>query len=129
MQTLGGSMSTSLPSEATPRRSRLPVVACFIILVLEGYDLAMFGAVVPYLLDYASWHMTAAEIGVIGSTSGIGLVIGAFCAAFMVDKFGRKSVLLLSTAVFSGGVLVSAIALTPLIMGLGRLLTGLEPAL
>ncbi|WP_269507252.1 MFS transporter [Burkholderia sp. IMCC1007] len=118
-------MSASLSPEIEPRSSRLPVVVCFIILVLEGYDLAMFGTIAPSLLDYVSWQMTASEIGVIGSASGIGLVIGAFSAAFLVDRFGRKSVLLTSTAIFSGGMLVSSMAPTPLIMGLGRVLTGL----
>jgi AAHS family benzoate transporter-like MFS transporter len=72
-------------------RGRLHVVvACFLILLCEGYDLAMFGSIVPSLRTYAAWNLSAETIGYMGSASVLGMLCGAALAAWLADRVGRR---------------------------------------
>src|ERR671910_1249287 len=67
---------------ATNQRTRLGgynlttlgvVAICFVTIVFDGYDLIVYGAVVPALLEYREWDLTAVEAGAIGSYALIGM--------------------------------------------------------
>jgi len=79
-----------------------PVVGlCLMALVLEGYDLLMYGTVVPSLLTYAPWDLDATDVGMLGSLTGIGMLVGALLAAAVADRWGRRRTLLAAVITFS----------------------------
>lgn len=48
----------------TARPTTAPVIGlCLMALVLEGYDLLMYGTVVPSLLAYEPWQLDATTSG------------------------------------------------------------------
>ena len=52
-------MTPGSPSEARAGHEGLLVVAiCFLTVIFDGYDLIVYGAVVPSLLDEPGWHLT-----------------------------------------------------------------------
>lgn len=77
--------------------------------VMEAFDIGMIGQVVLVLKNL--WHMDAGTIGILGSCSTAGVVIGTACAGFLTDRFGRKKILLWGVFIFTFFTLVgSAIA-------------------
>ncbi|MEE2061365.1 MFS transporter [Rhodococcus artemisiae] len=114
------------PPATLKRRSPLLVVAlCFAVIVLDGYDLMIFGAIVPVLLDFQEWGLGAGEVGIIGSLTTLGMLVGALLVGTLSDIFGRRRVFLISTIWFSAMTLLSAVAPTPELFGGLRLLAGI----
>lgn len=108
------------------RPSSAPVIGlCLLALILEGYDLLMYGTVVPSLLTYAPWNLDAAAVGMLGSLAGLGMLVGALVAAAVADRWGRRRTLLIAVTVFSVAMGLCAFAPTPTVFGIGRLAVGL----
>ncbi|KXF48927.1 amino acid transporter [Rhodococcus sp. SC4] len=111
-------------------RARIPPTApvvglCLMALVLEGYDLLMYGTVVPSLLQYTPWDLDATDVGMLGSLTGIGMLVGALLAAAVADRWGRRRTLLAAVVMFSTAMGACAIAPTPEVFGAGRFAVGL----
>ncbi|WP_206951777.1 MFS transporter [Trinickia acidisoli] len=105
------------------RLQKLVLVLGFCIIALEGFDLAVMGFIVPVLKQ--QWHLTSRALGPALSAAQIGLVLGAVAAGPLADRLGRKSVLLLSVAVFGATTLLAATADSLPQLILFRFLTGL----
>lgn len=91
-----------------------PVVGlCLMALVLEGYDLLMYGTVVPSLLSYDPWNLEPTQVGLLGSLAGLGMLVGALLAAAVTDRWGRRRTLLAAVLTFSVAMGVCAIAPQP----------------
>ncbi|MEV0283875.1 aromatic acid/H+ symport family MFS transporter [Kribbella sp. NPDC050820] len=113
---------------ATIARSRagLWVVAiCFVTIVFDGYDLIVYGAVVPSLLKNPDWQLTAAQAGAIGSYALTGMVIGTLCVGALTDIVGRRRIMFASIIWFSLAMGATALAPNPEVFGLLRFVTGL----
>ncbi|NEB03498.1 MFS transporter [Streptomyces sp. SID13726] len=111
---------------STPSRGRLHVVAaCFLILLCEGYDLAMFGSIVPSLRSYGAWHLSAETIGLMGSASVLGMLCGAAGAAWLADRFGRRPLMIGAVVLFSLAMGAGAVAPSAAIFLVLRFLVGL----
>ncbi|MGV8873516.1 MAG: MFS transporter [Rhodococcus sp. (in: high G+C Gram-positive bacteria)] len=107
------------------RRNFSPVVAlCLSALTLEGYDLLMYGTVVPSLLAYEPWGLDAATVGILGSVVGIGMLVGALSAGSIADRWGRRRALIAAVALFSAAMGCCAIAPTPEMFGAARFVVG-----
>ncbi|MBY8856896.1 aromatic acid/H+ symport family MFS transporter [Nocardia sp. CA2R105] len=107
-------------------RSGLFVVAlCFLTIVADGYDLIVYGATVPNLLDEPHWHMTAATAGSIGSWTLVGLMVGFLLAGPMTDRIGRRKVMMMGILWFSVGSAICALAQSPEFLGAARFATGI----
>jgi AAHS family benzoate transporter-like MFS transporter len=64
-------------SEGPARRSSLIVVALyFLTIVVDGYDLIVYGSAVPSLLAEPGWNLGPARAGAIGSYALVGMMIG-----------------------------------------------------
>ena len=82
-------------SVATARSQRLLVLGlCFATIVFDGYDLIVYGSVVPELLDYGPWGLTPQRVGTIGSLALAGMLIGALGVGTLTDLVGRRKALL-----------------------------------
>lgn len=103
----------------------LVVALGFAAIVFDGYDLIVFGSVVPALLEHPEWDLTAAEIGAIGSYALIGMLVGAISSGRLTDLFGRRRLFIGCLAWFSIMMIGVAAAPSPELLGLFRFLAGL----
>ncbi|PQP22816.1 MFS transporter [Rhodococcus opacus] len=106
------------------RAPRIVLVLAFLVLMLEGYDIIMYGTVVPSLLTYSSWSVTPEDAGHIGSLAVLGMLFGALGAAVLNDRLGRRRVLIGSVLLFSIAMLAAAAAGSPGQLGAFRFLVG-----
>lgn len=107
-----------------PRTPPVVLALCFGFLTLEGYDLLMYGTVVPALLAYEPWGLAPSDVGHLGSLTVLGMLVGAFVAAAVTDRVGRRVVLLASVALFSLAMAACALAPDPTWFGAARLGVG-----
>lgn len=105
--------------------TRTVTALCLFALVLEGYDILMYGLVVPSLLKYSPWGLDTAQVGWLGSIAPLGMLIGAFVAAALGDRFGRRTTLIGAVAVFSAAMLLCAVAPAYELFATGRFGIGL----
>jgi len=107
-------------------RTALGVVAiCFASIVFDGYDLIVYGTVVPALLEYREWDLTAVEAGAIGSYALIGMLFGAMMVGTITDIVGRRKLMLFCISWFSLFMGLCATAPSPELLGLFRFIAGL----
>ncbi|GAP54103.1 benzoate transport protein [Arthrobacter sp. Hiyo6] len=115
---------SSLP--VRPSKSAAAVIfLCFLAIVFDGYDLVVYGAIVPKLLAYQPWGLTPVQTGAIGSYALAGMFMGAILIGYLTDIVGRRKVMMVSIAAFSLLMLLTAWAPTAELFGLFRFLAGL----
>jgi AAHS family benzoate transporter-like MFS transporter len=103
-------------------RAMLTLVAAFA--VLEGYDLACYGATVPALLADRSMGADASTAGIAGSLVAVGMLCGAALAGAIIVRVGPRRLLLVGGGVFSAGMLVCGLVPSIGPFGLARLVVG-----
>ncbi|MEN9879598.1 MAG: hypothetical protein RIQ55_244 [Pseudomonadota bacterium] len=121
------------PEMSRKRRSTViwVIALAFVGLVFDGYDLVVYGAVLPGFMgpDAAKWigdqALTPKDAGMLGSYAMIGMMLGALVAGTLGDLVGRRKVMLGAIAWFSIGMAVSAMAETLTGFGIWRFITGL----
>lgn len=99
--------------------------ACWLAILAEGYDVGVLGAVLPSLAEYKQWDLSPLELGGLGSYALIGMLIGAMTIGTLSDRIGRKKMMLASVAIFTTMQLAAALAPTPDLFGLFRLIGGI----
>ncbi len=115
---------------ASPRHrsSVLWVVAITAIaIVFDGYDLVVYGAVLPTLMDDPSQlgAISAAQGGALGSYALIGVMVGALLSGAVGDHLGRRRMMLINIVWFSVGMALAAMATSVTMFGLMRFITGI----
>ena len=101
----------------------LILTLCFLILVIDGFHTAVMAFIAPVLSRELS--VSKASLGLVLTSSLIGLALGALVAGPLADRFGRKRVLLASVALCGIGSLISASPTSLDAMSIYRLITGL----
>ncbi|GAB3299101.1 aromatic acid/H+ symport family MFS transporter [Parasphingorhabdus pacifica] len=103
------------------------VLLAAITLIFDGYDLVIYGTVVPTLLHDPSQlgALTPAQAGALGSYALVGVLVGALTAGLVGDHIGRRRMILANITVFSVGMGATAMATNIEIFGLFRFLTGI----
>ena len=101
----------------------LLVAWLFFILMFDGYDVVIYGAVVSTLMD--EWGMSDVMGGAIGSYTVAGTAVGAVIFGLMADKVGRKKVIILCTALFSLFTFLAGFSTGPGIFIVCRIIAGL----
>lgn len=74
----------------------------------DAYDLFIIGAALT--LIKAQWHLSPAQVSLVGSTSLIAAFVGSFLFGRIADVFGRKKVYGIEAAIMVVGALASALA-------------------
>ena len=96
-------------------------------LIFDGYDLVVYGAVLPrFLKDHSQiGQVTPALGGALGSFALIGVLVGALAAGSVGDIVGRRKVMLVAYAWFAVGMGATALVSSTAAFGLLRFLTGI----
>ncbi|MFJ2983218.1 MULTISPECIES: MFS transporter [unclassified Pseudomonas] len=111
-----------IDSQPITHYQRLILVLCFLIVLFDGFDVAVMGFIAPSLMQ--DWGLSRTAFGPVMSAGMVGLAIGAIAAGPYADRLGRKRVLLLAVTGFSLLSLACAFAHTPYELAALRLLTG-----
>ena len=96
---------------------------CLLIILFDGYDLAINGVALPLLMQ--EWGLSAVQAGMLASTALGGMMFGAMFFGSLADKIGRKSVIMICIILFSGFTFWGGFASTPTEFGVLRFLAGL----
>ena len=96
---------------------------CFLVLVLEGYDLGAMAFTLPALSD--AWHLKPVAFTQALTAGSIGLFLGSLLCGVLGDRLGRKPVLMGAVAVFGLMSFLTALTRDPFWLAVTRLLTGL----
>ncbi|MEW9672066.1 MFS transporter [Ammoniphilus sp. 3BR4] len=96
---------------------------CAFIIVFDGFDLVVYGSVVPVLMK--EWSLTPIQAGTLGSYALFGMMLGALIFGPLADKLGRKNVIMACVAIFSVFTALIGMAQGPTEFGIYRFLAGL----
>ncbi|WP_373741001.1 MFS transporter [Neisseria sp.] len=87
---------------------KLVVFLCFLIVVMDGFDVVIMGFVGPSLKE--AWNLNNSQLGTAISAATWGLAFGALTAGPLGDRFGRRKVLIVSVFAFGLFTLLVAFA-------------------
>lgn len=96
---------------------------CFLILVLDGYDLAVAGAALPAIMD--DMGVTATTAGFMASSALFGMMFGAIGMGMLADRIGRRWTLALCVFFFSAFTAAAGMTNDPYTFSLMRFLAGI----
>ncbi|TQS42427.1 MFS transporter [Cryptosporangium phraense] len=116
---------TALPQSRLDRVGRTVLALCFVVVLLEGFDLFVYSTVIPDLIDDPDWHLTASQAGRIGSYATFGMLLGSLAIGTVTDWIGRRKTVMACATWFSLLMAFCAVAPNPTVFGLGRFLAGL----
>lgn len=111
--------------KAAPPRYPLVLALCALIVVAEGYDLIVYGTLIPTLLTEPGWELTRGTAGTIGSLVYVGMLVGALLSGRLSDRYGRRRLVLVSVTWFLVFTAGCALAGAPWQLGVFRLLAGI----
>lgn len=96
---------------------------CFLILVLDGYDLAVVGAALPMIMK--EMGVTATTAGFMASSALFGMMIGAMFFGTLADKVGRPKMLVICISLFSVFTAAAGLTHDPITFSTTRFIAGL----
>lgn len=96
---------------------------CTLIIIFDGYDLVIYGVVLPILMD--QWQLSPMAAGLLGSAALFGMMIGAMTFGTLSDKWGRKRTIILCVILFSATTVINGFATTPWQFGILRFIAGM----
>ncbi len=105
------------------RRSTLTIALCFIVALIEGFDLQAAGTTAAGLRH--SFALDPKMLGWVFSVGIIGLLPGAFFGGWIADRIGRKKILVMAVLLFGLFSLSTAFVDSYGSLLLVRFLTGL----
>ena len=94
-----------------------------ILIVFDGYDIVIYGTVVPVLIK--DWHLNAVQAGALGSYGLFGMMFGAILLGILADYIGRRKVIVISLFLFSLFTFLCGFANNPNSFLIYRVLAGL----
>ncbi|MCM2346080.1 MAG: aromatic acid/H+ symport family MFS transporter [Acidovorax soli] len=99
------------------------VALCALLLIFDGYDLFIYGVVLPALMS--EWALTPVQAGALGSYALFGMMFGAFIFGPLADRIGRKKGIAICFVMFSLATFLNGFAKTPAEFGIYRFIAGL----
>ena len=96
---------------------------CAIIIIVDGYDLVIYGTVLPKLME--EWHLTPAEAGSLQSFALFGMMFGALFFGTIANRIGYKKAMIACVALFSTFTFICGFLNSPQLFGICRFFAGL----
>ena len=114
-----------MASSTTSTARFWPIILCWIVVALDGFDLVVLGTVIPTLIDTGTLGFTPGGATAVATAGLVGVGIGALAVGPLTDRYGRRATLITCVALFS--VFTIAVVASPsvLVFGALRLLAGL----
>lgn len=81
---------------------------CALIIIFDGYDLVIYGVVMPLLMK--EWGLSPLQAGSMGSAALFGMMAGALFFGPLSDKIGRKKAITICVILFSGFTVLNGLA-------------------
>lgn len=98
------------------------IFGCMIILA-DGLDAGAIGYIAPTITQ--EWEISKKELGPVLSAALVGMSLGALISGPFADRFGRKWIVISTTAVFGVATLLSATSENLIELSFWRFVTGL----
>lgn len=109
-----------------PDRTQLWVRGlCWATVTLEGFDIVALSAALPTILDGGHVGIDKASATFVTTVSLVGIMVGAILVGPLSDRWGRRSCILASIALFSVFTLAVPLATNPETFGALRFVAGL----
>lgn len=99
------------------------VLVCFIMNMLDGMDVLIISYAAPAIAR--EWAVSPEALGVVFSAGLAGMTLGTFLIAPLADRFGRKTIVMVSALIMGTCIYMSAYAGSVPELLLYRLLSGL----
>jgi AAHS family 3-hydroxyphenylpropionic acid transporter len=107
----------------TPAARRAVPALCFLIAMIEGFDMQAAGVVASRLGP--ALHLGPGQMGLFFSTATIGLILGSLIGGRLADRIGRRAVLLPSLILFGLFSITTALSFDFYTLLAARLITGI----
>ncbi len=103
------------------------VVIATMALFFDGYDLVVYGAILPILMGDPTQigQVSAQQAGALGAYALVGVMIGALVSGALGDYLGRRKLMLVNIVWFSIGMGMAAMTTSIGSFGAWRLFTGI----
>lgn len=115
-----------MPTDARPgtmaRSGRVTVLLCFLVALIEGFELQAAGMAAPGLGPAMS--LSPSQLSWFFAASTVGMLLGAYSGGVISDRRGRKFVLLVSVVAFGLFTLLTGLATSYAWLVAARFLTG-----
>src|SRR6476620_8000078 len=113
-----------LSDEASFNRFHATILLwCALIIVFDGYDLAVAGIALPSIMK--EMGVTATNAGFMVSSALFGMMFGAIFLGTAADRIGRRRAIAVCVALFSVFTAAAGLAHDPLLFSAMRFLAGL----
>lgn len=99
------------------------VALCGALLVVDGYDVFVAGAVLPTLI--AEWGLTKPQAGALQAWALFGMMFGALILGPLADRIGRKKGVAISFVLFTSATVMTGFANSPEQFKIFRFIAGL----
>ncbi len=96
---------------------------CLVINLFEGFDVLVIAFAASGIAK--EWSLTASQVGLLLSSSLVGMALGSALIAPLSDRIGRRPHTLICLAVCAVGMLLATVSTGFWFLGVCRLLTGL----
>jgi AAHS family benzoate transporter-like MFS transporter len=96
---------------------------CALLLIFDGYDLFIYGVVLPVIMK--EWGLSPLQAGALGSYALFGMMFGALAFGSLADRIGRKKGIAICFALFSIATVINGFASSPTEFGICRFIAGL----
>ncbi|MGF6674486.1 MFS transporter [Paraburkholderia tuberum] len=96
---------------------------CLLMLILDGYDLAVVGAALPSIMK--DMGIDATRAGVMAGSALFGVMLGAIFLGTLADRFGRPMMICVCVALFSLFTAAAGLTSDPIAFSMTRFIAGL----
>ncbi|MGF6507109.1 MFS transporter [Paraburkholderia sp. 32] len=96
---------------------------CLLMLILDGYDLAVVGAALPSIMK--DMGIDATRAGVMAGSALFGVMLGAIFLGTLADRFGRPIMICVCVALFSLFTAAAGLTSDPVVFSMTRFIAGL----
>lgn len=106
------------------RPAWLVILLCWLIVVLDGYDLIVYGTTLPHIMR-EPWGLDGTAAGFMGSLVLVGALFGALGAGDIADRLGRRNTVLACGLVFTVFTILIYVAPNREVFGILRFVAGI----
>ncbi|MBC8751657.1 MULTISPECIES: MFS transporter [Paraburkholderia] len=96
---------------------------CLLMLILDGYDLAVVGAALPSIMK--DMGIDATRAGIMAGSALFGVMLGAIFLGTLADRFGRPMMICVCVALFSLFTAAAGLTSDPIAFSMTRFIAGL----